>query len=299
MTKKTQNWLIALVVLALPFLVFISFFISDMAAPPPLPPLPNPNGYDDFIKAAKTVRSDVWDYDKMNEAQLQALVSANAAALSAARAGFSNQCAVPIQFTEAYLNNDINDLALLKRLAAAFAAEGKLAEMENRPADAAKSYLDTFHFGSESMRGGVLIDGLVGIAIQAIATSHLTSLVDQLDAKSCRETAMALETLDSQSPSWTEILQGEHVWQKGYAHLQKIPDSELKTMEPSIQKDDQAVELKFDADIRKTRQLVIRLAARAYELDKGKPPATVSDLVPDYLKAVPKDPATGQDLNLN
>ena len=45
-----------------------------------------------------------------------------------------------------------------------------------------------------------------------------------------------------------------------------------------------------------TRQLLIDLAARAYELDKGQSPANVADLVPDYLKAIPQDPFTGTNL---
>ena len=53
---------------------------------------------------------------------------------------------------------------------------------------------------------------------------------------------------------------------------------------------------KFAAQQLKTQQLIAQLAARAYELDKGKPPATLSDLVPDYLKAVPQDPLTGADV---
>jgi hypothetical protein len=49
---------------------------------------------------------------------------------------------------------------------------------------------------------------------------------------------------------------------------------------------------KFQEQQLKTRQLLIDLAVRAYELDKGKPPASLADLVPDYLKAVPQDPFT-------
>jgi hypothetical protein len=41
---------------------------------------------------------------------------------------------------------------------------------------------------------------------------------------------------------------------------------------------------------------MIALAARAYELDKGHRPASATDLVPDYLKAVPQDPATGTNI---
>jgi hypothetical protein len=49
----------------------------------------------------------------------------------------------------------------------------------------------------------------------------------------------------------------------------------------------------------KRRQVMIAFATRAYELEKGKSPATISDLVPDYLKAIPKNPITGSNLVLS
>ena len=93
-------------------------------------------------------------------------------------------------------------------------AEGRLAEMENRPGDAVKSYLDAIRLGNKSARGGILIDQLVGTAIEAIGTSHLQKLVDRLDAKSCRETAATLETLDAQRQTWNEVMQQEHAWSR-------------------------------------------------------------------------------------
>ena len=53
---------------------------------------------------------------------------------------------------------------------------------------------------------------------------------------------------------------------------------------------------KLDAQELKTRQLILDLAARAYALDKGKPPANTADLVPDQLKTVPQDPDTGTNM---
>jgi hypothetical protein len=47
---------------------------------------------------------------------------------------------------------------------------------------------------------------------------------------------------------------------------------------------------------KKENQLLIALAARAYELEKGQRPASATNLVPDYLKAVPQDPVTGTNL---
>ena len=42
----------------------------------------------------------------------------------------------------------------------------------------------------------------------------------------------------------------------------------------------------------------VGLAARSYELDKGQLPKDIADLVPAFLKAVPKDPLTGAGMTL-
>ena len=44
------------------------------------------------------------------------------------------------------------------------------------------------------------------------------------------------------------------------------------------------------------RVLLIRLASRAYELEKGERPKGLADLVPTYLKAIPQNPVTGTNM---
>ncbi len=295
MTTKTRNWLLMLCIVALPFLTFSGFIASDFFTPPPLPPLPNPNGYDDFVKATQMLDNNAGDYDTMNHDELRKAVSANAGALSLARSGLSNQCSVTVQSSQTYIENHLNQLAGLKALARAFIAEGKLAEMENRPNDAAKSYLDAVHFANESSRGGVLIDELVGIAIEAIGTSHLTNLVTQLDAKSCRECAATLESLDSQRQTLDDVIQQENDWSHRTFPGVRNEIARLMTRK-SLLAGQAATARKFKQQQMRTRQLIIDLAARAYELDKGKPSASVSNLLPDYLKAVPQDPFTGTNM---
>jgi hypothetical protein len=296
MTTKTRNRLIVLFILAFPFIVLFGFLISQIAGPlPPVQPLPNPNGYDDFVKAGQLLPAETPDYDKLKPEELRQAVSANAAALSLARDGLSNQCRVPIQFSETYISNHLNDLPRLKRLAQAFAAEGKLAEMENRPDDAARSYLDTIHLANESSRGGVLIDELVGIAIESIGTSHLTNLVDQLDAKSCREGAATLENFDSQKQTLNEVMQQENNWSHRTFTGIRYEIARLTTRK-SLLPVQAATARKFKQQQMRTRQLIIDIAARAYKLDEGKSPASLADLVPDYLKAVPLDPLTGTNM---
>ena len=59
---------------------------------------------------------------------------------------------------------------------------------------------------------------------------------------------------------------------------------------------EQKCKLKFDTVEKRRRFLMIDLGARVYELEKGRPPRTITDLVPSYLKAIPQDPFTGTNL---
>jgi hypothetical protein len=296
MTIKTRNWLITLSILASPFLLFLGLLLFWTAEPlPPVAPLPNPNGYDDLVKAGKTVTADAGDYNKMDEVQLGELVARNAEALQLLHAGLSNQCRVPAQFSRSYMENHGNELAGFKRLAQVLAAEGRRAELEGHPGNAAKSYLDEIHLGTESARGGVVIDQLVGTAIEHIGTDGLQKIAGRLDAKSCRETAVTLETMDSQRQTWNEVMQQERNWSRRTFPGMRNEFARLMTRKFLNQGFQQAEE-KFSQQQKRTRQLIVDLAVRAYELDKGHSPASVADLVPAYLKAVPQDPFTGTNL---
>jgi hypothetical protein len=235
------------------------------------------------------------NYNEMKLEELRKLVAKNSDALQMARTNLQEDCAVPLQFSENYMSRHLPELADYKRLAQAFVAEGRLADMENRPSDAVKSYLDAIRLGNKSAHGGVLIDQLVGTAIEAMGASCLQKLVDQLDAKTCRETAATLETLDAKRQTWNEVVQQEDAWsRRAYSGI-KYRLGEL-VMSSSLKKVEQKAAQRFKKRQIMTRQLLIDLAARAYELDKGHRPANLSDLVPDYLKAIPQDPSTGTNM---
>jgi hypothetical protein len=229
--------------------------------------------------------------------ELRKLVAKNSDALQAARTNLQQDCAVPLQFSQNWGSRHLPELANFKRLAQAFVAEGRLAEMENHPGDAAKSYLDTIRLGNKSARGGVLIDALVGIAIEAMGTAGLEKLVDQLDAKTCREAAATLEMLDAQRQTWKEVMQQERTWSRRTYPDIRYRMAEL-VMSSSLKKAYRAGERKFNKQQLMTRQLLVDLAARAYQLENSRRAAGVAELVPDYLKVVPKDPVSGTNLVL-
>lgn len=237
---------------------------------------------------------NVGSYTNKDFNELEMIVSGDSNALQVAREGLQKQCRVRLDFDPASTAN-VDELADMKRLGAGFAAEGDLAKMQDHPDEAAKSYLDVIHLANESPRGGVLIDELVGMAIEKIGTSKLQKLTPQLDANACRETAAALETLDAQRQSWDDVMWQEHYWSR--RAFPGIRNEILRiTSHKSTEKVYQETKQKFEEQQTRTRELIINLAARAYELDKGHLPAAVSDLVTNYLQTIPVDPATGTNM---
>jgi len=297
MTKKSRNWLVLLLLIPIAAVLAIVglLILQELQPLPPIQSLPHPNGYDDLVKAGQMIRGDVGDYDKANREELRGIVLTNAEALSLARSTLSNQCGVTLQLSQAYLTNHLHELIGFRNLAQALATEGRLAEKENRFNDAAKSYLDAIHFGNEAGRGGILIDEMLGVAIRSLGVEQLQKITDNLDAKSCRETAAILEALDAQSQTWPEIIQQEQAWSR-----RTFTSLRYRICRPlfakMVGKTHNKAEQTFKKHQKQTRQLIIDLAARAYELDKGHHPANFADLVPDYLKAIPQDPLTGKDM---
>ncbi len=295
MTKRTRNWLIALLAIyCTP--VFIAGGIVAYLVLRPLPPaprLPNPNAYDDLVKASGLVATNTAGYTKMTVYELRPLVAQNAAALDAARDVLDNPCAVPLKYTQA---SPGGEFGRLRRLQMAFAAEAKLAGLDQRPAKAAQCGLDLIRLGADAAHGGILNDALFGSSIESEGATELAKLVNQLDARTCREYAAALEAIDASQASWQDVVRQEDVWIRRTfgarsVVVEFIVHRQLKQRNGlRAQRSYQAVQIKL-------RRLELDLASRAYELDKGHRPASAAELVPEYLKAVPKHPTTGKNLN--
>ena len=261
--NKGKNIVLAVVSL-LAILVIGIFFALWNPTPPPAVPMPSPNGYTAFTQAGALVQRQTWDFDKMNAVALRSLVDANSNALQTARSGFTEKSRVPIQFSPAFASAHIQDLMQIKTLAYAFIAEGRLAEMEQRTNDAARSYLDVMRLAINSRRGGPFIDTLVGIAEEAVGTARLEKLTPSLDAKTSAEFARQLETLASEDESWEQVAQNEKYFIRGmYPDLQHRI-AELFTY-PQLKASKAKTKQKYEAQQNQTRRLMLDLAAHAYQ----------------------------------
>jgi hypothetical protein len=295
MTQLNRNRLLFVLVLVLPTAIFIGSIFYNGFSVPPLPPMPNPNGYDDLIKAATMLAPDVASYNTTNLDELQTVIATDAAALELARAGLQKKCRVPFDYNDPKLKFGTVRLPGMRHLEYGFIAEGNLAEIQGHPEQAVKSYLDMIRLANEVSRGGALIDQLVSIAIERGGTEELQRLLPQLDAKTCCETAVTLEKLDAQRQTWDDVMWQEHYW--SHKAFPGIWPQIMRIMQyNSLKKTYATSKHDFETQQTITRELAIDFATRAYGLENRHPPVKVTDLATNYLRTIPIDPATGTNM---
>jgi hypothetical protein len=293
MTKQTRKVLLVLLAIYCVPVFIVGVIVFPTLRPlPPLVPLPHPNAYDDLVKAGGMVATNTGLYSKMKAEQLRPLVQQNSDALSLARDALDGPCRVPVVYSQPGQQTNVHYYIRLRVLAQAFAAEAKLANLDHRPQAAAGCDLDCIRLGTDASRGGILIDAMIGNAIESIGTIDLPKLINQLDAPACREAAATLERLGAEKASWSEVLKQEDVWiRRTFGWKASMVEI---VFHHQMNRNLLRVQKSYRAEQFRTRQLMVEFASRAYELEKGHRPASNADLVPEYLKAVPKNSAAGK-----
>src|SRR5437667_9828703 len=191
----------------------LAYELFQFNRPAPKPPLPNPNGYDDFVQAVQFAVGNGGDLS-LSQGELRELIVKNAEALRLVRQGLTRSCRVRADFTAANFSPHMSQLAGMKRLVWLLVAEGRLAEMEHRTNDAIRIYLESIRFGQEACRGGLVIDKLVGIACQATGVEPLKRIMRSLHASECHEAMRTLEKIQGSEESVEEIMHHEKEWSR-------------------------------------------------------------------------------------
>jgi len=293
MSLSPHRLLLVLVgVAVLGFAVMITWTILQV---PSRRPLPDPNGYDDFVKAGKAVVGDTGTFPDLDLDGLRGVVSSNAEPLRLLRLGLSRGCSVPTEAALTNFNLVASDLIKLKSVAQLLRAKGRLAEMEGQPIDAAKAYIEAIRFGNEISRGGFVIHRLVGISCEAIGAIPLAKLVPDLGSEQDRPLLGQLERMDDRRVSFDEIRQNE----SRLARHELLKESNpLKWISGwwearAIVKHS---EMRHKAVIAHERLLTVEIALRCYRVSRARPPARLEDLMTNYLSRVPLDPFSAQPL---
>lgn len=293
MAPKTRTLLLALV--AIFVLVTLAVFILFVDRPPPLRPTPNPNGYDDFLRAATLLRDVGGNVPALDHDDLRAWVSTNSEALRVLHLGLRRDCSLPTESAMTNLIGVLSDLANLKTLARFLVEEGRLAEMENRYGDAAHCYLNAIRLGNEISRGGFIIHRLVGITYEAIGCAPLAKLVPKLKPDEAHSVIADLEQIDATHVTWAEVQRNEERFSRHEFSKSFNPITWVMTWLESWRSIQQA-KLKHNKVVAHERLLTVELALRCYESEQGRAPAGLEQLVPKYMHRVPSDPFSGKPI---
>lgn len=257
-------------------------------------PIPSPNGYDDFLAAARLLNRGVTPERQGTPEQVAVFVASNQPALERLRVGLSRPSVVPL-LTSSNLNahmDELSGLTVLARLVTGVAEGARSRQEWDRVVSASTEGID---LGIRIARGGVVLDQLTATSAENMARVPLEKSLSDLPAGPARQAAAALHRIDASREPFARVRLYEEDWVRRSASWPQRVAYRLflrRRMETIFTQHEQ----KALGTIFATRNLAQNLAARAYTLEKGQAPASPEALVPEYLPAVPTNPVTGKPL---
>ncbi len=186
---------------------------------PPQVRMPRPNSYDEFVRL--TARLDTQQasaglrsaFDPKAEVPvLRPAVARNRVVFDGLRRAFAHEYREPPQYSFSAL---YPHYGRFREAARGFSSMSKIAAAEGRWGDAAQAALDAMEVGGKSMRGGPLIGGLVGIAMQAIGLAALEPVLPHLDAREAEAAMRRVRRLRVQAVPFAETLAAEQLFTRG------------------------------------------------------------------------------------
>ena len=276
---------------------------------PPFVPMPNPNGYDTFRKAAQLLPSrsmPLVTCTRGVQFSSPPLIPPPSIGLSEdsevvrlVRAGLLQECRVPIGFSRSYGSNAWNEASKCMELSPELQVSGMAAELDHRTNSALHFYLYAVGVARQCRHGGLMEHQLTGLANESFGLGDLKQIVSGLDREQCRNAAKELSELGGEPESVAVILARESNWKdRVYGHGFKRRLAAMvanRSLDP-VKNDREQLEAETKRVARDAALILLDLAAREYHLEKGVPPGSAADLVPGYLKAVPRDLFTGTNL---
>ncbi|GAB4459019.1 MAG: hypothetical protein OHK0029_21080 [Armatimonadaceae bacterium] len=179
----------------------------------PNPAMPTPNAFDKYIQAGEMAKAQAKTINRLTDskedfdlAEARTFVAEHSEMLRLVRAGLREDCRMPPARSFYAL---FPYLAHFRTLAKAFQIEGRVHEANGDYDSAARSYTDCIRLGTHVTRGGVLIHGLVGVAVQTIGQRPLWKVVPHLTENAARQAIESLRQAEAQTASTAEILTEE------------------------------------------------------------------------------------------
>jgi hypothetical protein len=261
--------------------------------PRPTVAMPVPNGYEDLVRAGEMLNNvRVPDSETARPEAIQAFVRNNIQVFDTVRRGLNRECRVRLT----YNHTDLARCVGFRQLMRALIAEGKLAEADGRPGDAVTSYLDGIRLAEAISHGGLLVNRLVGRAIERTGVEELLKIPDPLDHLETQRAIDSLQALDTRRESIDAVFALDRIWTDHvYGKLDRVWEV-INRSSPQGAASFEMIRSTLTSNRTRTRLAICKLAIRRYQLDHDRLPDSLADLVPEYLGSVPEDPFGGQPI---
>jgi hypothetical protein len=273
------------------FLLLLSlplYLLYRLVTPTPIPPdsLPTPNGYDELVAAGKMVRDagvvNVLQWDQLSDAQFRAEVDKHEAALARVQSALNGNFQFPF-FDFSRLEEEVALALFDVSLVMHFKLQERGVVSLDEKLILALDMLRLAH--AESRACGT--SSMIFFDDEDTALIRLWRYRNDMSAAQCIETANVLWDFEIHREPWENLAQRQRIIDEngGWSlHLETLLADWSGTY---LNWGEQA--RYWDRKV-KSRLLILELAMRAYQLQTGRLPEELSNLVPKFLLAVPDDP---------
>ena len=211
-------------------------------------------------------------------------------------------CDVSVDYTGTVDMLNTDEFVSFRYLARALAAKGRLAELADRPSDAANLYQQTIQLGYSVRRGGLLIHALVGCGCTGHGTAPLFDIRHKLPADQLQQHVRQLTQLDAHDEPYGDFEQRDRVWMQRatgwHDHLAFILSECIDWSFDFGFYDPEDTPLVYSTQQAVIRLLLCELALAQFHQENARWPATLDELVPKYLPAIPVDPFSSDNTPL-
>lgn len=253
-----------------------------------LPSIPEPNGYEAMLAVAREAVAPQGDLADLGPAAITQIARTNREVLGRLHDALRAETGVPLRIERGWVDRHAEDVKKLKRLAVILGIQSK-AELLNGSTNTSAQYLlDMILLGQALARGGLFSDGVNALAVETIGTASLRTALPFLDADFCRSAAQELERSEARREQSERILRTEKDWSSASFGLISRIGGRLRS-NADAQRSEEFVR-RYRETTRRTRRLMLLLAARTIELQSGQKVTDSAALVPAVLKSVPLDP---------
>ena len=239
------------------------------------------NGYRYFLDASTLVvpfdealQTELDNLENLEQigVEIRDFLKRNEEALRGTRRGLDMELCIapPYRHDDPQLRLDV--LARFRTLARALMYQGKVDGLDGDVRSMIENYLDALRLGRSIMRGGVTIDGMVGIAIQRPALDAIHDALQRLAEDDLRHVVETMEESERRAVSSEEILANE----RNTIQMNPILRWQVrKIISPAIRRfeDDCAM-----ADVM-ARGTLLRARVQLFKLHHGAAPESLSDVM--------------------